>query len=81
VIVGGTQAWEGCVWHGRRGVRQWAGHGKRRGKCGGRDRGRGGAWPPDLTCVLLLESLCRRRFWRPELQLCEDYGEMVAGWG
>lgn len=29
------------------------------------------------TCVLLLESLCSRRFWRPELQLWEDSLLMV----
>lgn len=37
--------------------------------------GAGHEWGAELqkvTCVLLLESLCSRRFWRPELQLCED---------
>jgi hypothetical protein len=31
-----------------------------------------GAEPQKVTCVLLLESLCSRRFWRPELQLWDD---------
>lgn len=32
-----------------------------------------GAEPQKVTCVLLLESLCSRRFWWPELQLWEDW--------
>lgn len=42
----------------------------------------GGGWVErgqGLTCVLLLESLCRRMFWRPELQLWEDWEEKGAG--